>query len=259
MSAWPSTRGYWLRRWIKSSRVAPSRASEHRICESTQSTVYLLSLSILFFFFNDVDIFRGQQPRIERSFVIFVESNREFDGINHVRQRAGVKMVCNTTLRRTRKGKQANQTAKLFSSPTAFHVNFSPFSREIDRVIHNIRAPALSISTFRSLFPQTSSYPGQTSPKSSKSNAAWFVGVFLTNFHLLPFPVRVHLHPSPLGKYFGLVSSFTWSCKTRALRSATRVGAIQVFTRRTWHNFESAVNFSHARFSINLKHLKTKT
>ncbi|EFN65657.1 hypothetical protein EAG_10914 [Camponotus floridanus] len=30
----------------------------------------------------------------------------------------------------------------------------------------------------------------QSSPKSSKSNAAWFVGVFLTNFHLLPFLAR---------------------------------------------------------------------
>ncbi|KYN42421.1 hypothetical protein ALC56_03181, partial [Trachymyrmex septentrionalis] len=38
--------------------------------------------------------------------------------------------------------------------------------------------------------------PGRTSSKSSKSNAAWFVGVFLTNFHLLPFLLHVYLHPS---------------------------------------------------------------
>ncbi|KYM96198.1 hypothetical protein ALC62_13250 [Cyphomyrmex costatus] len=45
---------------------------------------------------------------------------------------------------------------------------------------------------------------------SSKSNAAWFVGVFLTNFHLLPFLVRVYLHPKDgsFARYYFVKAKF---------------------------------------------------
>lgn len=51
-----------------------------------------------------------------------------------------------------RMSEQANETRGetflLSFSCASWPANFSPFSHEIDRVIHNIRAPALSISTF---------------------------------------------------------------------------------------------------------------
>lgn len=94
-------------------------------------------------------------------------------------------------------------------SRASWPANFSPFSHEIDRVIHNIRAPALSISTFefRSL-SQTSSSRGELRRSHQKATRPGSLEFSLRTFTCFLSPVRVHLRPSPLGKYFGLVSSY---------------------------------------------------
>lgn len=103
----------------------------------------------------------GRNTPIRRSFVL-PRSPSRIHGINLFTIARGRKSGRNAA--RAGVSEQANQTVKLFFSAAraSWPANFSPFSHEIDRVIHNIRAPALSISTFefRSL-SQTSSSRGE--------------------------------------------------------------------------------------------------
>lgn len=95
---------------------------------------------------------------VYRKIIRLVWSTSRIHGIN-LATIADVKVIAKHCAD-ARMSEQANQTVKLFFSRASRPTNFSPFSHEIDRVIHNIRAPALSISTFefRSLSQTSSSW-----------------------------------------------------------------------------------------------------
>ncbi|KYN10352.1 hypothetical protein ALC57_17539 [Trachymyrmex cornetzi] len=101
--------------------------------------------------------------------------------------RAAISCNIGLSIRSIRSKRRKMKKQTLTAHPTV-RTLFHEMDKQIYIYMYNVYIPYIANHLI---------VPGRTSSKSSKSNAAWFVGVFLTNFHLLPFLVRVYLHPRP--------------------------------------------------------------